>query len=334
MINMIKRNTRWLSCFIIPSVAFIAVVFGFAVSGWASELGHFSPGLMNIRDFILPAPGNYYIQYNLYYAADTLKDKNGNSVNSIPVGGETINIDVDVDSWVVAPTFVHVTEKKILGADYACLVSQPFGNTSFQAALELATIPGLGTEIDESTFGIGDTYVRPLWLGWNFAQADIGAAYGLYIPIGRYDAGSADNVGVGMWTHEFMVNGAYYIDEERGTALTMAGTYEIHHEKKDIDITPGSHFTLNYGVSQLLPVNEEFLSEVGIAGFGQWQVTKDRGSDATNKNVKDQVYGLGLQAGLIYFPWNGQMTFKWMHEFEAEDRFEGDFYTLTAALPF
>jgi len=47
-----------------------------------------------------------------------------------------------------------------------------------------------------------------------------------------------------------------------------------------------------------------------------------------------QVYGLELQAGLIYLPWNGQVTFKWMREFEAEDRFEGDFFTLSAALPF
>lgn len=66
------------------------------------------------------------------------------------------------------------------------------------------------------------------------------------------------------------VNAAYYFDEQKGTALTVAGTYEIHHEKEDVDITPGSHFTLNYGISQYLPINDKFLSEVGIAGFAQW----------------------------------------------------------------
>lgn len=334
MIFKIKRNTRWFRCFIISGFAFFAVVSGFAVSGEASELGHYAPGVMNIRDFIMPAPGNYYVQYNLYYAADTLKDKNGNSIDSITNGPVTINVDVDVDSWVIVPTYVHVTEKKILGADYGFLVSQPFGNTAFQAALELQNTPEIGTKVDESGFGLGDTYVRPLWLGWKFGQADVGVAYGLYIPIGKYDAGAADNVGLGMWTHEFMVDGVYYVDEQKGTALTLAGIYEIHHKKEDIDITPGSHFTLNYGVSQYLPLNEKFLSELGIAGFGQWQITKDRGSDATNKDVKDQVYGLGLQAALIYLPWNGQLTFKWTREFEAEDRFEGDFFTLTAAVPF
>jgi hypothetical protein len=335
MVAILKKRDMKLPVFLISGVVFFLFVLGFYGFGSADELGHYSAGLMNIRDFVQPDPGNYFLLYNLYYSTDTLKDKNGNNINSIPVGDATINLDVDVDSWVTVPTYVHVTEKKILGANYAFLVSQPFGNTSFQAALEFETIlPGLGKKIDESSYGFGDTYVRPLWLSWNFGQADVGCSYGLYIPIGKYDAGDADNVGLGMWTHEFMVNGVYYVDEQKGTALTMAGIYEIHHEKDDIDITPGSHFTLNYGVSQLLPVNEQFLSEVGIAGFGQWQITKDRGSDATNKDVKDQAYGLGLQAGLVYLPWNGQLTFKWMREFEVEDRFRGDFYTLTAALPF
>jgi hypothetical protein len=300
----------------------------------AMELGHFAPGMMNIRDFIQPVPGNYFLLYNIYYSSDTLRDRNGKHVKSIPVGPATINLDVDVDSYTIAPTYVHITEKKLLGANYGFLVSQPFGNPSFQASLELANIPQIGTKIDESSYGLADTYVRPLWLGWNFDRADVGASYGLYIPIGKYDAGEADNVGLGMWTHEFMVNGAYYVDEQKGTALTLAGTYEIHHEKNDVNITPGSHFTLNYGASQYLPLGKEFLAELGVAGFSQWQVTKDSGSDAINKDVKDQVYGLGLQAGLVYLPWNGQITFKWTREFEAEDRFEGDFYTLTAALSF
>jgi hypothetical protein len=312
----------------------LGVVFGFTGLGSTSELGHYAPALLNVRDPLQPPPGSYYLQYHLFYQSDTLKDKNGDSVDSITVGPVTIDIDVDVDSWMVVPTYVHVTEKKILGANYGFLVAQPLGNTSFQAELEVQTIPGFGAEVDESGFGLGDTYVRPFWLGWNLGQAEVGVSYGLYIPIGKYDAGEPDNVGLGMWTHEFMVSGAYYVDEQRGTALTLAGVYEIHHNKEDVDIRPGSHFSLNYGVSQYLPLSDKFLSELGIAGFGQWQVTEDNGSDAVNKDVKDQVYGLGLQAGLIYLPWNGQLTFKWMHEFEAEDRFEGDFLTITAALTF
>jgi hypothetical protein len=339
MLNAMKecargRDRREIRRFFISGIALLTIIAGGAVSGSASELGHYSPGLMNIRDPVQPPPGSYYVQYHLYYESDTLRDKNGNSVDSITAGPVTINIDVDVDSFVVVPTFIHVTGKKVLGANYGFLVAQPFGNASFQAALELQTFPGIFAKADESSFGLGDTYVRPLWLGWNLGRAEIGSSYGLYVPTGKYDAGDADNIGLGMWTHEFMVSGAYYFDEQRGTALTMTGFYEIHHNKEDVDFRPGSHFTLNYGISQYLPLSEKFLSELGIVGFGQWQVTKDEGSDVVDKDAKDQVYGLGLQAGLIYLPWQGQLTFKWIREFKAEDRFEGNFFTLSAAYTF
>jgi hypothetical protein len=70
------------------------------------------------------------------------------------------------------------------------------------------------------------------------------------------------------------------------------------------------------------------------AGIAQWQVTKDSGSDALNKDAKDQVYMAGPQVGFAYLPWGAQVTLRWLHEFEAEDRFEGDFISLTAAFSF
>jgi hypothetical protein len=50
--------------------------------------------------------------------------------------------------------------------------------------------------------------------------------------------------------------------------------------------------------------------------------------------VKDQVYGLGLQGSLTYLPWGTNLSFHWLHEFEAEDRFEGDFFFLSLSASF
>jgi len=300
----------------------------------ASELGHFTPALPRVRDFIQPDPGWYYVQYNLYYSADTIKDKNGKSVDSIKVGDLDLKVDADVDSYTIVPTLIYSSDFEILGGRYAALISQPFGNVGFQSALESALLPDFGLDIDESSWGLGDTYVRPLWLGWNLGRFDVGGAYSLYLPTGKYDAGDADNVGLGMWTHEFMGNVAWYLDEQKGTALTLAGVYEIHHNKKDVDIRPGSHLSLSAGISQFLPLGKAWLAELGLAGAAQWQVTKDSGSDARNKDVKDRVYMVGPELGLVHLPWGAQMSLKWMHEFDAEARFEGDFVSLTFALTF
>lgn len=307
---------------------------GWITSANSAELGHYTPAVYKARDYFVPPAGSYVSLIQLYYTADTLRDKDGVRITSFEVEGITINVDVDVDSYTTLPTFIYAPDAKLWGARYGLMVTPTFGNISFQAALESATNPEFALKIDDSSFGLGDAYVRPVWLGWDFDQAEVSASYGVHVPIGKFKVGAADNVGLGMWTHEFQLAGAYYLDKQRGTALTMAGTYEIHHEKKDVDIRPGSHFTLNLGASKYLPVSDKVLGELGVIGFLQRQVTRDKGSDAFNKEVKDQVYGLGLQGSLIYMPWGANLSFHWMHEFKAKDRFEGDFFLLSGTIPF
>ncbi|MGH8610063.1 MAG: hypothetical protein ACREX9_22440, partial [Gammaproteobacteria bacterium] len=54
----------------------IFILFGGAGGVSAGELGHYAPGVPNIRDFFVPEPGFYYIQYHYLYSTDTLKDRN------------------------------------------------------------------------------------------------------------------------------------------------------------------------------------------------------------------------------------------------------------------
>jgi hypothetical protein len=296
----------------------------------AGELGHFAPGVLNIRDFLVPDPGFYYIQYFVWYNADTFRDRHGDKANSINAGPVTLNVDTEVDSLILAPAFVWVSPWKFLGARYAAQIVPTFGNTSVQAALRTET--GFGEDVDESQFGVGDLYVKPVWLGWDGTHYSVAAGYGFYAPVGKYDNGDADNIGLGFWTHEFQVATAWYPWESRGTAVTLAGTYEIHSEIDDVNITPGDRVSLNWGISQYLPLNKanSLLLEVGALGYSQWQVEKDSGSDVdTRFNPKDQVHAAGGQIGLLYAPWNAFVQFHGLQEFGAEARFEGQFFTWT-----
>ena len=51
-------------------------------------------------------------------------------------------------------------------------------------------------------------------------------------------------------------------------------------------------------------------------------------------NVEDEVHGFGVQTGLAYLPWNASLTFRYLYEYGAEARFEGDLFTLTLAKGF
>jgi len=52
----------------------------------ASETGHFSPGLPNIRDFSIPPPGVYGIMYNYFYVSDRINDSDGDEIGQITIG--------------------------------------------------------------------------------------------------------------------------------------------------------------------------------------------------------------------------------------------------------
>ena len=318
-----------------PVGAAIIIFLGSAVPTVAQELGHYGPALADVRDLVVPGkPGFYFKQYNYHYTTDELHDADGDEVSALtlPRGG-TINVDVDADIYVFAPTFMWVSDWEILGARYAAYAIPTFGNSSVGAAL--STLTGRGVGAEESNFGIGDLFVQPLWLGWTGEQFDLALGYGFYAPTGEFDAGASDNIGLGFWSHQFQAAAAWYPWPERGTALVGAVTYEINHEVEDMDVTPGDRLSLNLGVSQFLPLGPpELLLEVGAVAYGQWQMTDDEGSDAFRPDAHDEIYGVGPQVGLVYVPWNAAVTFKWAHEIAAESRFEGDNFTLNFAVGF
>ena len=53
-----------------------------------AEIGHYVPGLVNIRDFVVPQPGFYGVLYNYFYTSDRLNDGDGDEVNSVTINQE------------------------------------------------------------------------------------------------------------------------------------------------------------------------------------------------------------------------------------------------------
>lgn len=189
--------------------------------------------------------------------------------------------------------------------------------------------------VSDSGTGLGDLYVQPLWLDWSGDHYDIAIADGFYAPTGRYEAGALNNTGMGYWSNQTQLSAAIYPWKHRGTALTAAATYEVHGNKQDVDIRPGDTLTINWGLSQFLPLNKDktWLAEVGFGGYDLFQVSDDRGRDVTyDAGVHDQVHAYGVQIGLAQTKWNATMTLRWMHEYGARDRFEGDMYVLNFAM--
>jgi hypothetical protein len=153
--------------------------------------------------------------------------------------------------------------------------------------------------------------------------------------LGTIKAEALDNIGLGFWTQQTQVAGYWYPWATKATALGVGLTHEVHGEKEDFDITPGQNLTVNWGISQYLPLTSDqtLLLEIGPAGYDSWQVTEDSGDDV-RFHARDEVHAVGGQLGLTYVPWTLVLNFHYFHEYEAVDRFEGDVSGLTVAKKF
>ncbi len=319
----------------------------------AAEIGHYNGGFLNIRDYFVPAePGVYAALYNFYYTTDRLNDRHGDEIDDVNVNpgpgpGVPVSLDVDVDMYVLSPAVIWTPDVRVLGARYGFLVAPTFANASVQAALAVGS--RIGRDADNASFDVGDMLVQPIWLDWKFDHFDIAAAYSFYAAVGKYDTNlrslpvlgttvrveDADNIGYGFWTHQLQGAVAWYPFDHPGTAVTTALTYENHRDKEDFDLKPGEHLTLNWGISQYVPLtgDQHLLLEIGPAGWSGWQISADSGSDASNNN-RDRVHAAGGQLGVTYVPWFLAVNFHGFYEYSTRDRFQGTVLGLSIAKKF
>jgi hypothetical protein len=295
----------------------------------AFELSHYVPALFNVRDFPLPPTGVYGSIYTLYYRTDDFRDRDGDHVDSIRIRNRTLDVELSLDLYSIAPTFVWASGWKLLGAEYGLMISAPLGGPSVQAGLAIGSF---GLEAEESAFGLQDIFVQPLWLTWRLPSAELSLVYAFYAPTGRFEAGASDNRGLGFWTHQIQASGAWYF-LQKATALVLAGTFEVNQNKEDVDVRPGSVFTLDYGMSQYLPVGAGLI-ELGLRGYSQWQVTDDEGSGVRNPDARTQVHGIGGQLGYVLPKLGLGIAAKYVYEYYAESRFRGHAVTFSAGYKF
>lgn len=318
----------------------------------AGTVGHYNGGIMDIRDYAVPDPGFYGMVYNYYYTSTRLNDGNGNQINSVtikpgPGPGVTLPVSVDVNVYAISPVLLWVAPWDFHGVKYGAYIAPSFVNVNPSASI--STIIGSGRNPSASQFNVGDLFVMPVWLGLTLTNWDFSLGYGFYAPVGTYNTStitlpivgpvkyaSADNTGLGFWTHQIQGSTYWYPWADKRMAVLTAVTYEINQKNQDFDITPGQTLTLNWGISEYLPLSksQNLLLEVGPQGYDSWQVTHDTGSAANSASVLDQVHAAGCQVGLSYVPWNAALNFLYFTEYYSVGRLQGQSFSLNLLFKF
>jgi hypothetical protein len=144
-----------------------------------------------------------------------------------------------------------------------------------------------------------DTFMSPIVLGWHFKRADVTGGYNLYLPTGRFAPNASNNTGLGMYGHEFFAGTTVYLTEKKTWHAAGNFALEFHTKKEGEDITVGGMATVEGGVGRAIykkgagPIPTIF--NVGVAGYAQFKVTGDSGSDIplALRGFKDRVFALG-----------------------------------------
>src|SRR5271154_6701532 len=254
------------------------ILAAFPAVGQAQYKGDDIPGFLGLQSGSQAPPGLYVGNVVWVYHTSTIKDNSGNSINlpgSLTSTAELILVNV-------------VTPYKVFGANIGGSIAFPFIKNRIQLnSLDVTT----GLAYTDMFIGAS--------LGWHLKRADITAGYNLYIPTGKFSQGGNDNTGLGQWGNEFTIGTTVYLDQKKLWNAAATFGLELHTDKSGTNINVGDLGTIQGGLGRTFykkvsgPV--PMIMNLGVAGYSQFKVTGDSGSDIPPalRGYKDRVFALG-----------------------------------------
>jgi hypothetical protein len=254
------------------------------------------------------------------YSTGEVKDRNG---ESLPFTGNNLSANN------VAPLVQWTGEFKILGGNYGFSVGPGLVDQIFDS-------PAIGVESDTG-WGIGDTYVQPLVLGWTKPHADYLAGLGLFVPTGKYTKGGSDNTGLGMWGYEIFGGTTWYPDSAKAWNLAATAFLEAHSNKEDSQAHVGTLLTIEGGAGHSFVHG---AANAGLAYYAQWKLTDDDlGLPASPLGMsigRNHVYAIGpeVNAPIVFrHTFFAVVNLRYLIEFGAAMTTQGQSFFLTLTFP-
>lgn len=294
-------------------LAALLICANFAICGAAfAAHGHYISGVEGLKAASLPPEGFYWRMYNVFYTAGEMRDNHGDKA----AGRNT------ADVYALVNRFIWSSDIEILGGNLVMDAVVPLTNTNLHM--------GSGT-MNSQEFGVGDILVEPFVLAWHGDWYDAVFGVGVYMPTGDYSKHEAASPGKGFWTGMASLGGTVYFDAEKTWSASLLARYEVHSKQHGTDVNPGDDFHFEWGIGK----NFDGVLDVGIAGYCQWQVSKDSGGEATYRQVnREQAYAVGPEIGYTIVPWGLGVTVRSLWEFENKNTTQGNITSLVLTKAF
>jgi hypothetical protein len=267
----------------------------------AQPTAHYVPGAEGLKGASLPPPGWYVRDYNIGYYSTRLND---------PAGNRTGPDNFSAFTYANVPRAIWITDTKLLG-----------GYLGVDALLPLV-YQNVRAGDRDSNFGVGDVFAEGT-LSWHIQHFDFSFGAGFWAPTGDSVAPPSPPTGEGYWTPMLTAGATWYLDKEKTWSISALNRYEFNTENDDTGITPGQAYTLEWGIGKSITKT----IDLGVVGYYQQQVTEDEGAGASSS--KDRVAAVGPEISVAFPKPMIFVSFRYLYEFMAKDRAEGQTFSLT-----
>jgi len=270
-------------------------------------VGHKVLGTLGLQAGSQGSAGVYLVDQFVIYAAERLIGPQG---NAIPLG-------LRLNAY-----------SEVLGLGGTCEVPSLATYVSASLGVPMAGV-SLNTHRPDASidlFGLGDLYVQPLRLGWRLPRLDVVLGYAFYAPTAPHEPGGTDGVGSAQWTQEGSLGETVHLDRDKTWALSALASYELNGRKLDADVTRGQSVQVQGGLGAKV---RPYL-DVGLAGYGYWQVTLDSGADLPKllRGLRDTAYGAGPEIDVTIAPIRGQVSARYEHDLAVRARPLGQVFVI------
>lgn len=312
---------------VILSGAAVAALAAF-VGGGVAEAGEYGLSVYPLGSQVsmpgfTPPPG--------LYLTDTVITYEGDASDSVTLRlGPTLGAGVSEEVLVNALTIAVFPDAHFAGGQPGFAITLPYGRVGVDAAttfLPPLYLPGPSAS-DEET-GFGDLQISGM-LGWRSGPHNWNVAATLVLPTGSYDASSLANVGLNRTALD--LKGAYtYLNPQQGLEWSAGAGFTFNGENDDTDYQSGTEFHFEASVTQHLPSGWA----LGVGGYYLEQLTGDSGSGATLGDFAGQVAAVGPLVSYTFHvgPAPVQLSARWFHEFDTENRARGDSVQFGFSMP-
>jgi hypothetical protein len=279
----------------IVSFLFAVACLGAEVGAQTPVTGHYPPGQSGIRGAATPDTGIAYTNFSRFFT-------------NLRLPGAQVTHEL---RYANTSMFTWTTDWTLLGMRYGALAGIPVATGD------------LSSSSRERGFGLGDVLLTPVSLYGKRELVDYQLQLTVWTPSGHFVPGSTRNRGTGFWALVYSFGGVWYPGGARDAwSVSVVTRTEQNFEQRGSGIRPGADVVADWGIGRVGRVADHAV-DVGVSGFGTWQLTAQRGGELAAESARYRLLGIGPEGSVaIADPLSIRLRAQW--ELGARDIVQGN----------